>query len=81
LKNRYLAETALRTNPLPACACPLENPLAEAPKIPRLLTAYLSVGAKICGPPAIDREFKTIDFLTVMDLVTLPPATVQKYLS
>ncbi len=81
LKNRHLAEPALRTNPLPACACPLDTPLPDAPKIPRLLTAYLSVGAKICGPPAIDREFKTIDFLTVMDLVTLPPATVQKYLS
>jgi putative hemolysin len=26
------------------------------------------VGAKICGPPAIDREFKTIDFLTLLDL-------------
>jgi len=42
-------------------------------KIPKLLRAYLAVGAKICGPPAIDREFKTIDFLTLLDLETLHP--------
>ncbi|HVH50436.1 MAG TPA: GNAT family N-acyltransferase [Candidatus Bathyarchaeia archaeon] len=35
---------------------------------PKLLRAYLSIGAEICGPPAIDREFKTIDFLTFLDL-------------
>jgi putative hemolysin len=38
------------------------------------------VGAKICGPPAIDREFKTIDFLTLMDLETLPMRMLDRYL-
>jgi putative hemolysin len=38
----------------------------------RLLRAYLTIGAKICGPPAIDREFGTIDFLTLLDLYALP---------
>lgn len=38
----------------------------------KLLHAYLAIGAKICGPPAIDREFGTIDFLTLLDLHTLP---------
>ena len=33
-----------------------ENP----PKIPKLLRAYLSFGARICGPPAIDREFAPV---------------------
>jgi putative hemolysin len=37
-----------------------------------LLRAYLAIGAKICGPPAIDREFGTIDFLTLLDLHKLP---------
>jgi putative hemolysin len=37
-------------------------------KIPKLLSAYLSLGAWICSPPALDRNFKTIDFLTLMDL-------------
>jgi putative hemolysin len=38
----------------------------------RLLRAYLAIGARICGPPAIDREFGTIDFLTLLDLQRLP---------
>jgi putative hemolysin len=42
------------------------------PPPPKLLRTYLSIGAKICGPPAIDREFGTIDFLTLLDLHALP---------
>jgi putative hemolysin len=38
----------------------------------KLLSAYLAIGAKICGPPAIDRDFGTIDFLTLLDLHALP---------
>ena len=48
---------------------PGSTPPATAPK---LLRAYLAIGAKICGPPAIDREFGTIDFLTLLDLHALP---------
>ena len=50
-------------------------------KVPKLLAAYLSLGAKICGSPAIDREFKTIDFLTFLDFSSLPPNTIDRYLS
>ena len=49
-------------------------------KIPKLLRASLAVGAKICGPPAIDREFKTIDFLTLLDLEALLPRVVARFL-
>jgi putative hemolysin len=38
----------------------------------KLVHAYLAIGAKICGPPAIDRDFGTIDFLTLLDLRALP---------
>jgi putative hemolysin len=78
---RHLAPEALRTVPQPAHACPLDVLAAPAPKVPKLLGAYLSIGARICGPPAIDRAFKTIDFLTLMDLDTLPVAVVTRYLS
>ena len=47
-------------------------PPAAAGASSRLLRAYLTIGAKICGPPAIDREFGTIDFLTLLDLGALP---------
>lgn len=64
----HLAAPALRTVPTPAFACPLEVVAPAPPKVPRLLAAYLALGAEICGPPAIDREFGTIDFLTLVDL-------------
>lgn len=64
----HLAPPQWRTLPLPDHACALDRPAANAPKTPKLLAAYLTLGAMMCGPPAIDREFGTIDFLTLVDL-------------
>jgi putative hemolysin len=63
----HVVEPELASAPHAAFACSLaiEGP---PPKIPRLLTAYLALGAKVCAPPAIDRDFGTIDFLTWLDL-------------
>jgi putative hemolysin len=36
--------------------------------IPKLFNIYLRFGARVCGPPAIDRLFKTIDFLVLFDI-------------
>jgi len=41
----------------------------------------LSVGAKICGPPALDRSFKTIDFLTLLDLESMPLLVRRRFMS
>lgn len=75
LTEANLAPAHLRTVPLPdhaipPCAAPGEPPMA----LPHLLRAYLAVGAKVCGPPALDPDFKTIDFLTMLDLETLTHA-------
>ncbi len=66
----FLVEPALRTVPVGRFRFPIATPWSAAPAVrpPKLLRAYLSIGARICGPPAIDREFKTIDFLTLLDL-------------
>jgi putative hemolysin len=40
----------------------------EPVKLPRLFRTYLRHGAKVCGPPAIDRLFKTIDYLVIFDV-------------
>jgi putative hemolysin len=77
LAERHLAAEAWRTVPLPAYVCPLEAAAEKAPRLPKLLAAYLSLGAKICGQPAIDRDFKTIDFLTLLDLETLPASAAR----
>ncbi|SDT97644.1 Putative hemolysin [Verrucomicrobium sp. GAS474] len=81
LIRRHLAPHPWRTLPLPAYDCPLHTlaPEDEAPPLPKLLRAYLSLGAKICGPPALDRHFQTIDFLTLLDLDSLSPQVRQKF--
>ena len=68
LAGKHLAPPAWQTQPNAAFACPLDVLASEPPKVPRLLAAYLALGAAICGAPAIDREFCTIDFLTWNDL-------------
>ncbi len=76
----HLVAPQLRTVPQPALAMPLISSENASYKIPKLLRAYLAVGAKICGPPAIDQEFKTIDFLTLMDLGTLHPRVYRRFM-
>ena len=87
LRRKHLVKPAWQTFPHPIYACvaagigdpgrsgPWPHPAPPRSPIPattKLLRAYLTIGAKICGPPAIDREFGTIDFLTLLDLQTLP---------
>jgi putative hemolysin len=40
----------------------------------------MSIGAKICGPPALDRHFGTIDFLTLLDLEVMPESAKERFL-
>lgn len=64
----HLAPAHFITKPHDALLCPMDLQATSSFKIPKLLGAYLAMGAWICGVPAIDREFKTIDFLTLIDL-------------
>jgi putative hemolysin len=72
-----LAAEEFRTSPHAEYALHSAETHAHAtrlPEPPRLLRAYLAVGAQICGAPAIDRNFGTIDFLTLLDLERISPA-------
>ncbi|MEA3490023.1 MAG: GNAT family N-acyltransferase [Candidatus Omnitrophota bacterium] len=44
--------------------------------IPPIFKGYLRLGARICGEPALDREFGTIDFFILVDINNVP----QRYL-
>lgn len=46
--------------------------------IPGLLNSYLAVGARICGEPAYDREFKCMDYLTILDVEAMNRGYVDK---
>jgi putative hemolysin len=75
LREKYSAPQSLRTFPKEPYRCRAgESDLQAAaiPEPPRLFRAYLDISARLCGPPAIDREFGTIDFLTLLDLQVIP---------
>src|SRR5215467_2825683 len=73
LRPMHLVRDDWRTVPQPSHALTsVESGASKAAAPPRLLRTYLELSAKICGPPAIDREFKTIDFLTLLDLEEIP---------
>ncbi|MEO5669783.1 MAG: GNAT family N-acyltransferase [Ramlibacter sp.] len=75
--SRHVAPAEWQTLPRGDFACQLAMPAREAVHIPRLMSAYLTLGAVICGPPAIDREFGTIDFLTWIDIESPRLASLQ----
>jgi len=58
---------------------PLSSP--SLVKVPKLLKTYLAIGARIGGPPAWDREFGTIDFLTLLDLHLVSPSARNRFLA
>jgi hypothetical protein len=84
LQNYWVAE-GLRTMPAEGFVCTDE--FADVPaetepvKVPKLLKTYLAIGARICGAPAWDREFGTIDFLTLLDLRTISSSARNRFLA
>ena len=90
---RYLVSPEFETVPTAEYVCPheqmdvnAEQPAAEedvavGKKVPKLLKTYLTIGARICAPPAWDREFGTIDFLTLLDLKMLSAAARNRFLA
>ncbi len=67
---------SIRVLPQPACRLdpPAGAPLPE-PSVPALFRTYLQFGARVLGPPAIDRLFKTIDWLVLLDTREIDSAT------
>ena len=47
--------------------------------LPPLLKGYLKIGAKICGEPAYDRDFNSIDFPIWFDFVNLPEKYIRHF--
>lgn len=72
----------VRVLPRPEAACTglrSPGPGSPTPRIPALFQAYLTLGARTLGPPAIDREFKTIDWLVLLDVNELPRLTYRAF--
>jgi putative hemolysin len=78
---RYLEENGhlhpeIRVQPRPGLECTTSGGFPYDPadiSVPILFRTYLRYGAKVCGPPVIDREFQTIDFFVMLDIRRLDP--------
>lgn len=81
---KYQVEPRFQSSPNSGYECKGDLASPEYPpepiKAPRLMRAYLTLGARLCGKPALDLEFKTIDFLTLLDLEKLGARALQKFL-
>lgn len=77
--NKYLAENNHRHTEyrIPVqkefeCSSIAEShPYTEEVKLPQLFRLYIDVGVKVCSDPALDRTFKTIDYLILLDKESL----------
>jgi putative hemolysin len=82
LERKNNLHPTFHVDPQPAFACYDEDfvgdPAFKA-RIPTLFRIYLRHHAKVCGPPAIDRLFKTIDFLVIFDIDAMDPAMFKTY--
>ncbi len=68
-----LIHPTIRITPRPERAFPVNQIFADTERLalPSLFNVYLKMGVKICGAPAIDREFGTIDFFVIFDLAAM----------
>lgn len=48
-------------------------------ELPPLFQSYLNLGAEVCGPPAIDAEFGSIDFFVLLDVEQLDARARAKF--
>ena len=92
---KFRACDAFMTTTTEAFTCPVEQLpaatqmapengselMAEPVKVPKLLKTYLAIGARIAAPPAWDRDFGTIDFLTLLDLRSMSSAARNRFLA
>lgn len=47
-------------------------------KLPSLLRSYLKVGARVCGAPAVDEEFGTVDLFILLDTRRISAAYLRR---
>ena len=67
LRAKHYSDEATRVTPLiPWNTSGIERP--ARPTLPPLIKGYVRLGAKVCGPPALDVDFGVADFFVLLDL-------------
>jgi putative hemolysin len=86
LKKNYYAPERFRVDPVAGCRfegllddCPVADEHGVFVKLPSLIKGYLRLGAVVCGPPALDREFGTADFFVLLDIQNLSDEYLSRF--
>ncbi len=79
LLQRFLAAPEWRVFPRRAFALEGWQDIPDAP-VPPLLKGYLRLGARVCGDPAWDSDFKTADLLVILPIEGMNPRYVDRLL-
>lgn len=80
LGHNYLSPPAQRVrayNPLPASDCRAHT---TTPRLPPLLKAYVSLGARACGEPYWDRDFDCADVFMLLNVADLAPRYARRFM-
>lgn len=82
ITGKYSTYKDFSVNPRPGFTLPrppedqianiLKDEEAIKKKMPPIFKGYLRLGGLICGEPALDREFGTIDFFILVDITKVP---------
>ena len=88
IKRKYLAPEIFRVSPKEGKAVVPLNDQAMALegkenrillKLPSLVRSYFKVGALVCGEPAVDREFGTVDLLMLLEVAHMSASYLRRF--
>ncbi|WP_293374524.1 GNAT family N-acyltransferase [Nevskia sp.] len=80
IQKKYMAEPWQQVRPLIPLPIADARPADRAPRLPPLLKAYFSLGAKACGEPYWDREFNCADVFVLLNVTDLHPRYARHFL-
>lgn len=86
LKQKHYASEEFRVGPLDRCRfdgvsdkLKIRDAHRLFLRLPSLIKGYLRLGAVVCGPPALDREFGTADFFLLLDIQKLSSEYLRRF--
>ena len=69
LQQEYLADESFRVRPLRALPHLTHTSVPDRPvEVPALIRAYMRLGARVCGEPCWDPEFRCADLLVLLEV-------------
>ena len=80
LRGKHFSSEQQRVTPYYPLPAADTRPGAASPRMPPLLKAYVSLGAKACGEPYWDRDFNCADVFMLLNVTDLNPRYARHFL-